>query len=164
MTKKVEKLSFFLHTLFFFSNFVRYFSFFMSEQIRHEGVVEHVADGHVRVLIEQRAACSACKAKSMCTASDTMVKEVVAEMLEPMKVGDHVVVEVARRLGWKAVLLAFVIPFCILLIGVAVLPGWLESEVWGGLTALLLLVPYYLVLHLFQRKFEAEYRFTARKE
>ena len=93
-----------------------------------------------------------------------MVKEVVAEMLEPMKVGDHVVVEVARRLGWKAVLLAFVIPFCILLIGVAILPGWLESEVWGGLTALLLLVPYYLVLHLFQRKFETEYRFTARKE
>ena len=91
----------------------------MAEQISHEGIVVR-ADSSVRpmrvtVQITQKAACSACKAKSMCTASETMVKEVEAEAMEPMQVGDAVEVMVRKQLGWKAVALAFVLPFLLLL-------------------------------------------------
>lgn len=135
----------------------------MSELISHEGVVEQVTSGRVRVRIVQTAACAGCKAKSMCTASETMVKEVDADALEPLQVGDEVLVEVAKRLGWKAVLLAFVIPFCLLLFGVWALPYWVESEALVGTIAICSLAPYYLILRCFRNSFEAEFRFTARK-
>ena len=121
-------------------------------------------DGHfVLVEIVQQAACAACKAKSMCSASESKVKELRAQMLEPMAVGDRVEVVLEKRLGWKAVLLAFVIPFCLLLALVGVLPRWIASEAIVGTIAIASLAPYYLILRLFRNKLEQQYRFTARK-
>lgn len=137
----------------------------MAELISHEGVVvradEFVRVQRVVVRIEQKAACSACKAKSMCTASETMVKEVEAMSLSPLAVGDRVEVKVEKRLGWKAVLLAFVIPFCLLLFLVWLLPHWIENEVIVGTSAILSLLPYYLILHQFEGRFEQQYQFVA---
>ena len=117
----------------------------------------------VRVEIVQQAACAACKAKAMCSASESKVKEIMAEMLEPMEAGDRVEVALEKRLGWKAVLLAFVIPFCLLLALVALLPRWIESEAIVGTIAIASLAPYYLVLKLLSGKLEQQYRFTARR-
>lgn len=136
----------------------------MAESITHEGIVEHVAEGCVRVRIVQTAACAACKAKSMCTASETMVKEIEAKPLEPMQTGDEVIVEVSKKLGWKAVLIAFVVPFVILLLGVWILPRWIGSEAIVGTLSLCLLVPYYLIVHRFEGRFEKEYQFVVRKK
>lgn len=136
----------------------------MAELISHEGIVECVTEGRVRVRIVQTAACAGCKAKSMCTAGETMVKEIDATPLEPMQAGDEVIVEVAKKLGWKAVLLAFVLPFSIMLLCVGILPKWIDSEAIVGTIAIVAVAPYYVVLHLFSGKFEQEYQFTARKQ
>ena len=136
----------------------------MTEELTHEGIVREVKDRFARVEIVQQAACAACKAKAMCSASESKVKEIPAEMLEPMQVGDCVVVALEKRLGWKAVLLAFVVPFCLLFALVGLLPRWIESEAVVGTIAIVSLAPYYLVLSLFRGKLEREYRFTARRK
>ena len=125
--------------------------------------MREIKDGLVRVQIVQQAACAACKAKSMCSASESKVKEIRAEMLEPMAVGERVEVAVQKRLGWKAVFLAFVLPFCLLMALVALLPRWIDSEAVVGTIAILSLAPYYLVLRLFNKRLEQQYRFVARK-
>jgi sigma-E factor negative regulatory protein RseC len=135
----------------------------LENEITHEALVREVDGNFVRVEIVQQAACAACKAKSMCTASETKVKELRALMLEPMEVGERVEVAVEKRLGWKAVLLAFVIPFCLLLGLVALLPRWIGSEAVVGTLAIVSLAPYYLVLRLFKGKLDQEYRFVARR-
>ncbi|MCQ2335460.1 MAG: SoxR reducing system RseC family protein [Paludibacteraceae bacterium] len=135
----------------------------MSEQISHEAIVEQVADHRVHVRIVQTAACAGCKAKSMCTASESAVKELDAIALEPVAVGDQVLVEVSRKLGWKAVLLAFVLPFCLMLLVVLLLPRWVGNEAVVGTVAIVSLAPYYLVLHLFDDRLQREYRFVVRK-
>ena len=99
----------------------------------------------------------------MCTASESVVKEMVAVMAEPLEVGERVEVAVEKRLGWKAVLLAFVLPFCLLLLLVALLPRWIASEAIVGTTAIGSLVPYYLILSLFKKRLERQYVFMARK-
>lgn len=140
----------------------------MAETISHEGIVVRVDEGTramaVRVRIEQRAACAACKAKQMCSASETMVKEIDAQAVEPLQVGDRVTVHVQKKLGWKAVLIAFVVPFCILLLGVWALPHWIESEALVGTLAIAALAPYYALVHCFEGRFEQEYQFWATKE
>lgn len=117
----------------------------------------------VLVEIVQQAACAACKAKSMCSASESKVKEIEAWILEPMTVGERVEVAVEKRLGWKAVLLAFVLPFCLLLGLVALLPRWIDNEAIVGTIAIVSLAPYYLILKLFNGRLEKEYKFVARK-
>ena len=139
----------------------------MAELISHEGIVvradEFVRTQNVRVQITQKAACAACKAKSMCTASETMVKEIEAVSLEPLQVGDEVMVMVKKHLGWKAVFLAFILPFLLLLFLVWLLPHWVQSEALVGTIALLSLAPYYATLHLFDHRFREEYQFFAQK-
>ena len=137
-------------------------AFLMKEELTHEGLVREIIGNLVRVEIVQQAACAACKAKSMCSASESKVKEINAIMLEPMQVGDRIEVAVEKRLGWKAVLLAFIIPFCLLLALVAVLPNWIASEAVVGTIAIASLAPYYFILHLFSKRLEREYRFVAR--
>lgn len=135
----------------------------MEEPIRHEGIVESVAGNAACVRIVQTSACSACHAKSMCTAGETMAKQIHAEMLEPMQVGDKVMVEVARKLGYKAVVWAFVIPLVLMGGTIALLGYWGIEEVWSGTIGLAVLIPYYGLLKCLDKRFEKEYRFTARK-
>ena len=135
----------------------------LKEEITHEAVAREIMGNMVRAEIVQQAACAACKARVMCTASETKVKEIQALMLEPMQVGDRIEVAVEKRLGWKAVLLAFVIPFCLLLALVALLPRWIGSEAVVGTIAIVSLAPYYLLLSLFRKRFEQQYRFVARR-
>ena len=135
----------------------------MNEELTHEAVVREILGNLARVEIVQQAACAACKAKSMCSASESKVKELLAEMQEPLEVGERVEVALEKRLGWKAVLLAFVIPFCLLLGLVALLPRWIDSEAVVGTIAIVSLAPYYLILRLFKGKLDQEYKFVARK-
>ena len=51
----------------------------MSHQIEHSGVVQHVGDGHVQVLIVQTSACAACKVASYCNAAES--KEMMVTVL-----------------------------------------------------------------------------------
>lgn len=136
----------------------------MAAEISHEGIVRALEGGLVRVEIVQQAACAGCKAKSMCTASESMVKEIVAMPLEPMEIGDSVDVCVEKRLGWKAVLYAFILPTALLFVCMAwVFPRLVEQEWLSGVLSLVALLPYYGVLHLLSPRFEAQYQFTAKK-
>ena len=87
----------------------------MDEVIRHEGIVLSTDEKTAHVQIVQTSSCAACKARKMCMSSESQTKELDAVMLEPMQPGDRVEVEVRERLAWKAVLLAYIVPFVILM-------------------------------------------------
>ena len=72
---------------------------FMDELIRHEGIVLSTNDKMAHIQIVQSSACSACKAKAMCSSSESQSKEMDALMLEPMVPGDRVEVEVREHLA-----------------------------------------------------------------
>ena len=93
----------------------------MDEIIRHEGIVLSTNGELAHVEIVQTSACAACKAKSMCMSSESQQKYIDAVMLEPMKTGDRVEVEVRERLAWKAILLAYILPFVVMMAVIAVL-------------------------------------------
>ena len=137
---------------------------FMEELIRHTGIVSGINGELAHVQIVQSSACSACKAKSMCMSTESQQKEMDAVMLEPMQVGDQVEVEVREHLAWKAVLLAYVLPFIVMMSVIAVLDvltGWDEAIV--GTVALCSIALYYLVLSQFRHRLQKQFTFTARK-
>jgi len=136
----------------------------MEELIRHTGVVMSVNGNMAHVAIVQTSACEACKAKSMCMSSESKQKEMDALMLEPMAVGDKVEVEVRERLAWKAVLLAYILPFIVMMavmVSLNYLTPWSEAVV--GSLSLCSIALYYIVLGAFKGRLQKEFSFTARK-
>ena len=137
----------------------------MDEGIRHTGVVLSVSGVMARVLITQTSACAACKAKSMCMSAESQEKEMNVRLLdEGIKPGDEVEVEVRERLAWKAVLLAYVMPFVVMMGVIAGLNGLTDwSEAVVGTVSLCAIALYYLVLSGFKDRLQREFIFTARK-
>ena len=136
----------------------------MDEMIRHEGVVVSINGDKAHVQIVQTSACSACKARSMCMSSESQQKEMDVMMLEPMQVGDKVEVEVRERLAWKAVLLAYILPFIVMLAIIAILDfttDWSEAVV--GTLSLCGIALYYIGLSVFKHRLQTQFSFTARK-
>lgn len=136
----------------------------MDELIRHEGIVLSINGDKAHVQIVQTSACSACKARSMCMSSESQNKEMDAVMLEPMKIGDKVEVEVRERLAWKAVLLAYILPFIVMLAIIAILDfatDWSEAVV--GTLSLCGIALYYIGLSVFRNRLQKQFSFTARK-
>lgn len=135
----------------------------MEEGIRHNGIVERVEGDTAVVRIAQTSACAACHAAKMCMASESREKRIEARMVEPMNVGDEVEVIVREQAGWLAVLLAYVLPFVLLVAAVAVLGqlGW--SEVQAGTAALLSVAVYLVILRMFRDKLQRQFTFWVRK-
>ena len=145
--------------------------------IKHDGIVIAVnGDGTVLVRIVQTNACAACKAKAMCASAESKEKEIVALFVgeeakrregerQDIKLGDEVVVMVQQKMGWKAILLAYMLPFIVMMTVVAIGNGLLgiREEVIGT-AALCAMGVYYIVLGFFKDKIQKDFSFTARKK
>lgn len=134
----------------------------MNGAVEHVGIVTEILPDGVLVRIEQQSACSMCRAKSLCTVSDTAEKFIKAELPVEMEcaVGDRVTICGQKSLGVKAVLLAFVLPLCLLFAVLLVARIFTPNEAISGTIALCSLLPYYAVLSCFRKQMAAQFRFT----
>ena len=80
-----------------------------------------------------------------------------------VQVGDAVTVCAQRSTGMLAVLLAFVIPFLLILLVLVVLRAWIDNEPLTGTLALASLIPYYMILSLFKGRLKSTFRFYIKK-
>ena len=134
--------------------------------IKHDGIVIAVnSDGTVRVRIVQTSACASCKAKAMCASAESKEKEILAIGDGLLAVGDEAEVMVQQKMGWKAILLAYMLPFIVMMTVVAIGNGLLgiREEVIGTV-ALCAMGVYYIVLGFFKDKIQKDFSFTARKK
>ena len=136
--------------------------------IKHDGIIIALnEDGTALVRIVQTSACAACKAKAMCASAESAEKEMTVVLLgdEQWALGNEVEVMVQQKMGWKAVVLAYLLPFfvmlAVMLIGNTI---WAVREEILGTVALCAMAMYYLVLGLFKDKLQKEFSFTARKK
>lgn len=137
----------------------------MSQIIEHTGRIQHIEGNQVQVLITQNSACSECHAKSACTAADSAEKIIDVTTDDPTyKVGDNVIIYGQRSTGMKAVLLAFVIPFLLILLTLFILRNFVENEAISGTIALAVLIPYYIILSFFKNKLKANLQFYIKKD
>ena len=149
--------------------------------IKHDGIIIALnEDGIALVRIVQTSACSACKAKAMCASAESAEKEMTVVLLddEQWAVGDEVEVMVQQKMGWKAVVLAYLLPFFVMLAVMFIGNGLLamgdgatgllgdeaKREAVLGTVALCAMALYYLVLGMFKDKLQKEFSFTAKKK
>ena len=120
----------------------------MADIIKHQGIVENINGSHVMVRIVQTSACAACSAKGHCASADTKEKmiDVISNDASSYQPGDRVIVFGELSMGMMAVLLAFIIPFCVLIISLFYIYGYLERRT--SLCDLFVSFPYTLLLYI----------------
>lgn len=131
-----------------------------NETIRHRGEIIAIKDGIAKVRIVQTSACSECHAKGVCTASEQAEKVIEAEMRhDDFSIGDQVYVVVQKNLGFKAVLLAYIVPFALIIVTMMVLGHFWDKDLLTGTLSLAVLIPYMIVMRLFRKKLNATFKF-----
>lgn len=145
----------------------------MSNQILHEGKIISIDGAHLRVSIVQQSACASCKIAGACMASESKVKEVDVWTADtaPYAVGQTVTVAVSSSVGAWAVVVGFVVPAVIVVLGVVAAllvtaPGSLlpvappYDQAVAALAGLALLIPYYIALYMARDKIRRRVTFT----
>lgn len=138
----------------------------MSNLIEHEGtVIGIIAPGKVSIKIVQISACVSCKAAKICSAAESKEKIIEAYCDDAtMDIGDEAIIYGEAALGHKAVLLALIVPVCILAITLFAVIGATGSETTGGIAAVVALLLYYGVLALSKKKIERTFIFKAKRK
>ena len=132
--------------------------------IEHTGIVAERQGNKLLVTITQMAACAGCHARSACGAADMSEKQIEAITNDDtIKVGENVIIYGQRQLGMKAVFLAFVLPFFILIATLCILQRTALHEALRGTLSLVTLIPYYSILSFFKDKLKQRFIFYARK-
>ena len=133
----------------------------MGQRIVHQGIVDSLSDEGVRVRIVQSAACGSCKVASQCHISEQKAKLVDVRMAQAdgLKVGDAVRVAATAQMGMKAVVLAFVLPFLLMVGVVFVVSLFTRDEPLMALCGLVSLIPYYIIIYACRKKISEKIAF-----
>lgn len=134
----------------------------MSNKIKHAGVVDGVEGECVRVRILQSSACSACKVAAHCNASET--KEKIIDVMDAdashYQKGDQVMVVADTTVGFRASLYGYLLPLILMVVTLVGVLAATHSEGLAALSALGILMPYYVLLFLMRNKLRNRLSFT----
>ena len=132
------------------------------ENISHPGIVEQVTDDKIIVKIIAMSACSSCHAKGMCNVADMEEKIVEVRKIphRDFQKNDQVTVSMKKSLGSRAVLLGYIFPFVLMIATLLLVLFLIGDEGVAGLSAILILIPYYWLLYIYRSKLKSTFSFT----
>ena len=131
------------------------------ENIEHPGIIEKFENGRLWVSIQPQSACGNCHSKSYCGMAE--VAEKIVEVQPPVgrsfKTGDPVTISLKKSLGYKALLLGYLLPFLILITSLILILVLTGSEALAALISIMLMAPYYLILYTRRDLIRSAFRF-----
>lgn len=133
----------------------------MSNKIKHTGIVDEVEGNCIHVRILQSSACSGCKVAAHCNASETKEKviDVVTADARNYQRGDNVVVVADAAVGFRASLYGYLLPLLLMVVTLIALLAITKSEGIAALSAIGVLVPYYLMVYLLRNQIKNKLNF-----
>ena len=128
--------------------------------MEHTGVVESCDGQMVLVRIEQQAVCASCHAKGACSVAEKEDKIIeVFYSKNDIKKGDKVLLIGQSSLGLYAVLLAYVLPFLLILVTLFIASVFTDNELLSGTISLSVVLPYYVVLSMNKKRLKKKFSF-----
>lgn len=135
------------------------------DTICKEGIVKAIHGEDIEVEITVSSACSECHAKTICMPSDHKQETIMAKKLynEDFEIGDKVQLVLKGSAGNKAVVLAYLLPFIVLMVALFGTYAITKNELAGVIVSLVLVVVYYFFLKKHNKKIEQEFVFFVKK-
>ncbi|MBO7481896.1 MAG: SoxR reducing system RseC family protein [Bacteroidales bacterium] len=136
-----------------------------SSEISHTGTVKSIEGNVATIEIQVSSACATCKATSFCGSSESGSRTIEAHIGsdQNVSVGDDVRVLMTQVMGTKAIVIGYVIPSVVVLVGLFVLIGVGVNEGIAALVSLVLLTAYYVVLYLLRDRIKKVFNFRIEK-
>lgn len=136
-----------------------------NKEIQHEGIICAINENKISVSIIQKGACASCSVKSACSMSENIDKEVDIYNFENLdwKIGEKVNVCMERSMGSKAVLIAYIFPIVILLIGLIITLQITADEISAGIAGIMSVALYFSVIYLLRNRLNNTFKFTMEK-
>lgn len=140
----------------------------MKDIIEHQGVVDSIEGCRVRVSVLQQSACSGCKARSLCSSSES--KERFMEVYEQdagrkYSVGERVCVCGTLSMGKQAVMFAFGLPLLLTVLSLCLAIAVLHmAELAAVGLWLMLMAIYFSALYACRGKMEKRFALWIKKE
>ncbi len=134
----------------------------MANLIQHRGIVENIDGTHLSVKIIQTTSCASCSVKGHCSSAESKEKivDIYDTSASSYQIGERVMIVGQTSMGLQAVLLAFVIPFVMMLIALFICMAIFNDELVAGCVSLSLLIPYYFILWLNKTRLKQKFSFT----
>lgn len=135
------------------------------DTICKEGIVRAVNGDNIEVEIIVSSACSECHAKSICIPTDHRRETVTAQSLygEQFEPGEKVQLVLKGSAGNKAVVLAYLLPFVVLMVTLFGTYAITKNELAGVIVSIAFVVIYYIILKTQNKKIEQKFQFFVKR-
>lgn len=132
-----------------------------SDVYRQSGIIRSMDVSTYFISMIAQSACAACSLKGACNVTEMTEKiiEVARNEKDNYKIGDRVSIVMEKSLGTKAVLLGYIVPFILLFITLIISLFVFDNEGIAGVLAVLVLIPYYIVLHFMKKRLKSTFIF-----
>ena len=136
------------------------------EAIKHQGTVVFQKGSTVGVKISRHSACSQCAAQNNCGLINNQDKvvEIETDGNQQFAIGEEVIITLETTSGFLAVFLGYVLPLILMLATMIIVYLAGAGEIKSGISAIIILIPYYFWLFLNKKKLAGKFRFTLSKK
>lgn len=135
------------------------------KQISHYGKVIDKSNSYLKVEIIRYSACHNCDAKHGCGLMECKNKtlEIPHSHTNQFQIGDEVLINIAQNLGIQAIILGYLIPLILMILTLISVYAYSSHQLKSGISAIIILIPYYLWLFLKRKRLAEKFRFTVSK-
>ena len=128
--------------------------------INHEGIVKNRNENAVLISISSESACAGCHAEGVCSLSVSEEKMIEVRGNYDVKPGDKVTILMKQSMGYKALLLGYILPLFSVIAVLIILISVKITELTAGLFSVAVLIPYYSILFLLRKRINKKFTFT----
>lgn len=126
--------------------------------------MKKVDEDSVTLTVINQSACASCHARGACSVSDLKEKEIeVPAINSGYFPGEEVTVLFRESEGVKALFYGYLLPFILVLFALILSFETTGNEALAGLSALGILIPYYIILHFFRHSLKRAFNFELEK-
>lgn len=129
--------------------------------IKHKAQIIRTAPQELTLKITRQTACGTCPAAGLCGMKED--KDQIFSIAVPdsgnYRIGDSVMVELNPHLGWLAVLFCYGLPLFLMLFTLFICDCIGKNEIFSGITAIIILIPYFFLLFLGKKYFKKKFTF-----
>ncbi len=135
------------------------------KQISHYATITEVLSGRLKVKFRRYSACHNCDMRHGCglMACQDKIIEIATPHAAQFRVGEEVAVSMAQNTGFWAVFLSYVLPLILMLAALTAAQILWNNELISGISAIIILIPYYFGLFLRHKSLAEKFRFTVSK-
>jgi len=136
-----------------------------STDICHQGIIKEIKEHILYVEVERLSACASCHAKTVCLSFSKKDEIIPVPTHEPeaYQVGERVQIHLKKSLGAKAVVIAYLLPFVVLALGLFGTYYLTKNELLSIGISFVATALYFLFIKKLDNKLKKQFSFFACK-